>query len=626
MRRLATRRQVLKAGVAALAVPAARAFEGASLPSSAAREWRHYGGDAGASRFSPLSQINRGNVGRLKIAWTHRTGDALERPLTTIECTPIVVDSVMYLTTARVQIRALNAATGKILWNYDPFASWSPARRRGISRGVAYWNDGERVRILATFRDALLCLDARTGEPVRDFGDNGVVDLKQEFDHDMTGLSFLVTSPPVIYKDMVIVGGGGGEGPRPAAPGHIRAYDVHTGKRRWIFHTVPHPGEFGHETWKGDSWKTTGGANNWAGMCLDAGRGVVYASTGCATFDFFGGSRPGDNLFANCVLGLEAETGKRLWHFQTIHHDVWDYDLPAQPVLVRFPFEGRLVDAVAQVTKTGMLFLLDRDTGAPIFPVDERPVPQSAVEREQLSATQPFPTKPPPFARQGFTDQDATNVSAEARAHVLAELKTLRSEGLFTPPSIEGSVLMPGTLGGALWGGGSFDPDSGRLFVNSSALPSIVRLVPAKPDAGYPYDIKGYERFLDPDGYPAVKPPWGELTAIDLSQGTFAWQAVLGQYPELMAKGVPQTGTLNIGGSIATAGKLVFIGATCDERFRAFDSESGKVLWEHQLDAGAYATPCTYEVNGRQYVAVAAGGGGKPQTRSGDGFVAFALE
>jgi quinoprotein glucose dehydrogenase len=321
-------------------------------------------------RFSALDQVNRSNVARLKVAWVHHTGDKLDRPATTIECTPIVIDGTMYITTARLQVRALNAATGKMRWNFDPYAGSQSLRPRGVNRGVSFWEDGKDKRIFAAIQAHLYCLNATTGQLIQSFGEKGVVDLKKNFDRDMTNLFYKCTSPPVLYEDLIIVGGGGGEGPRPTGPGHIRAYDVYTGKRRWIFHTIPFPGEFGYDTWGPDCWKKTGGTNSWAGMSLDTKRGWVFASIGSPAYDFYGGDRPGKNLFGDCVIALNAATGERVWHYQIIHHDLWDYDLGCQPVLLTVTHRGKPVEAVAQLTKTGMVFLLDRETGEPLFPVE----------------------------------------------------------------------------------------------------------------------------------------------------------------------------------------------------------------------------------------------------------------
>jgi len=629
------RRSFLAQGAASLAALSTlgrlRLSGAAYTETAAAREWRHYGGDPGAMRYSPLDQINRSNVSKLRRAWVHKVGDMLDRPATTMECTPIVVDGVLYLTTAQVKTRALKAATGEVLWEFDPFAGITLGRSRGVNRGVTYWHDGpdprrsKDKRIFTTARDKLYCLNAETGKLVESFADHGVLDLKQGLDHDMSRLSIQHTSPPCIYGDLLILGGGGGEGPQPAAPGHIRGYDARTGQRRWIFHTIPRPGEFGHDTWEGDSWKTAGGANNWAGMSVDEDRGLVFASTGSPTFDFYGGDRKGANLFGNSVLALKAETGGRVWHFQTVHHDVWDYDLPAQPALVSFRQDGRTIDAVAQVSKTGMLFLFERESGKPVFGIEERPVPKSDVPGEETWPTQPFPVKPPPYSPHRFTADDITNISPQSYAYVKEIYDKSRAGSIYTPPSLEGTVICPGFLGGALWGGCSFDPESGRLYVNSSATSNVMTLAPAKPEESFRYRHKGYMRFLDHEKYPAIKPPWGWLTAIDLAKGEFAWREILGELPELTKRGIPKTGTHNVGGTITTAGGLVFVAATQDEMIRAFDSKTGETLWESKLTAAGYATPCTYEADGKQYVVIAAGGAGMGETKSGDEFVAFAL-
>ncbi|MEP7366501.1 MAG: pyrroloquinoline quinone-dependent dehydrogenase [Acidobacteriota bacterium] len=611
---LVSRRDVLSSALMALPAWAAKSGES---------DWGHYAGDPGASRFSPLNQIKVSNVANLKVAWTHACGDATQRPLTTIECTPIVVGGVMYLTTARVQVRALNAVTGQPLWNYNPLAG--SRRSTGVNRGVTWFEDGKDKRVFAAIQDKLHCLNPATGEPVKGFGDNGIVDLAAQFDRDMTGLSYRSTSPPVIVEDTLIIGGGGGEGPRPEAPGHIRGYDVYTGKRKWIFHTIPHPGEKGYDTWPKDAWKTSGSAGNWPGLSVDLKRKWVFVPTGSATFDFYGADRIGDNLFSDCVLALDAQTGRLIWHYQTVRHDVWDYDLPAQPALVTVRHQGRMKDAVAQVTKTGFLFLLDRETGKPLFPVEDRKVPASDVDGEVLASTQPFPMKPLPIARQEVNEDLLTDISPEAHEFALAKFKKLRGGVPFAAPSVQGTLYSPGTLGGALWGGCAFDPSSQRVFVNSSELPSIVTLRDERNKEKYPFGIAGYEKFIDSEGFPAVKPPWGHLTAIDLKTGDFAWREVMGEYPQLGARGVKKTGSYLLGGCIATAGGLVFLAATPDEKIHAVDSSSGKIVWEAKLPAGGYATPATYAVNGKQYVVIACGGGNRQPTPAGDQYVAFAL-
>ncbi len=611
---LVSRRDLLASSLLTLPAWAAKSGEG---------DWGHYAGDPGATRYSPLKQIKPSNVGNLKVAWTHACGDATQRPLTTIECTPIVVGGVMYLTTARVQVRALNAATGQPLWNYNPLAG--SRRSTGVNRGVTWFEDGKDKRVFAAIQDKLHCLNPSTGEPIKTFGDNGIVDLAAQFDRDMTGLSYRSTSPPVIVEDTLIIGGGGGEGPRPEAPGHIRGYDVYTGKRKWIFHTIPHPGEKGYDTWPKDAWKTSGSAGNWPGLSVDLKRKWVFVPTGSATFDFYGGDRHGDNLFSDCLLAIDTRTGRLIWHYQMVHHDVWDYDLPAQPALVTVRHQGRTKDAVAQVTKMGTLFLLDRETGKPLLPVEDRKVPASDVEGELLAETQPFPVKPLPFSRQEVNEDLLTDISPEAHAYALQKFRKLRGGVPFAAPSVQGTIYSPGTLGGALWGGCAFDPSTQRVFVNSSELPSIVTLRDERGKQPYPWGVTGYEKFIDTEGFPAVKPPWGHLTAIDLKTGDFAWREVMGEYPKLAARGVKKTGSYLLGGCIATGGGLVFLAATPDEKLHAVDSSSGRIVWEAKLPAGGYATPATYAVNGKQYVVIACGGGNRQPTPAGDQYVAFAL-
>jgi quinoprotein glucose dehydrogenase len=601
-----------------------------SLPSARGRhpdrEWRVYGGDPGSTRYSPLDQINRSNVHRLKVAWVFHTGDKREDPPSTIECNPIVVDGTLYLTSPSLKVFALSAATGEKLWDFDPGQTG-----QRVSRGVAYWESGRDRRILFTAASTLYALDAGTGQPIRTFGEKGRVDLRSGLDRDGSDLPVSATTPGVVFKNLLILGSHVGEGPEPAAPGHVRAFDVRTGRRVWIFHTIPHPGEFGHDTWHPESWKTAGAANCWGGMSLDEKRGVVYLATGSPSYDFYGADRPGQNLFGDSVVALKAETGRRIWHFQTVHHDLWDYDLPCPPVLVTVRHNGRKIDAVAQVTKTGFVFVLDRETGKPLFPVEERAVPASDVEGEAAWPTQPIPAKPPPFVRQAFTERMITDVSPEAHEFVLRRFRQARGRKIYDPPSREGTIVFPGFHGGANWSGASFDPATGRLYVNANEIPWILTMKNAP--TGYPHRFlsTGYYRFLDPEGFPAIKPPWGTLTSIDLNRGEIAWQIPLGDVPELSKRGVPQTGTENFGGSIVTAGGLVFIGATKDRKFRALDKDTGKILWETQLEAGGNATPSSYEARGKQYVVIAAGGGfgnrapERQDTVAGDAFVAYAL-
>ena len=662
------------------------------------RDWPIYQGDAGGERYSTLQQINRDNVSRLNVAWVYHTGDKLDDPKTTIECTPVVVDGVMYVTSPQLKVIALDAASGKPIWVYDPFpakegsigvtaylllgvimlavlmglrqrtnmaarpaaassfqgwvvlslamclipsgkellgivpsqflsAKFDPWR---VNRGVSYWRNGSDRRILFVAGSRLIALRAETGRPIPEFGKNGEVDLREGLGRSISGANYMVTSPGAIYKNLIIIGAKTGEGPRREAPGHVRAFDVRNGKQAWIFHTIPYPNEFGSETWSPEYWKTGAGANPWAGMSIDENRGLVFFATGSPTFDFYGGDRIGQNLFGDSVVALHAATGKRAWHFQAVHHNLWDYDLPCPPVLVTIHRGGQEIDAVVQPTKMGLLFVLNRDTGEPLFPVEERPVPPSDTPGERAWPTQPFPLKPPPFVRQELTESDLTDISPEAHSSALRQFRALRSGGIYRPPSFQGTVEFPGLHGGANWSGGSFDPATGLFFVNANEVPYIVQLTKSKflaryPINRYPYDHMGYTKFLDRDGHPAIKPPWGTLNAIDLDTGEFAWRLPLGEYPELTAKGIPVTGTENFGGSIVTAGGLVFIAATSDEKFRAFDKDSGRVLWETKLPAGGYATPATYQAGGKQYVVIAAGGGGQLATTSGDNYVSFAL-
>lgn len=681
--------------------------------------WSVYSGDATGAKYSALKQIDRSNVTKLKPAWVFRTDDMTTRPASTIQCNPIIVDGTAFVTTPGLKLVALDAATGTQRWVYDP---WNGKGGRGVNRGVTYWTDGQIKRLFYVAGNFLQAIDASTGQLATDFGRAGTIDLRDGLDRDVFFLSVTATTPGIIHKNLLILGSAVGEGPAPAAPGHIRAFDVRTGERKWIFHSIPQPGEFGYDTWPAETWKTIGGVNCWGGMTLDAERGLVFAGTGSASYDHFGGNRLGANLFANCVLALRADTGERVWHYQVVHHDVWDYDIPCQPNLVTVMHDGRRIDAVAQATKMGHLFLLDRETGKPLFPVEERPVAPSDVPGEKLSPTQPFPTKPAPFAQQQFTANEVTDLNPAARAAVLKQLEGMRTGGTFTPPGTTPSVVLPQFNGGAEWGGAAFDPVSRTLYVNSSSEAEWISMVPAKPGAnvtlqemgrmiygsvcsachgaeravnpnapsftslksvrerltpaqvmalletgrnqmpsfasfsaiekravtaflfdqgadervpatelkaswagGIPWVATGHNEFRDPEGFPVNKRPWGTVTAINLDTGAFKWQVPLGTYPALEKRGEPPTGTFNMGGCIVTAGGLVFTGAAMDERFRAIDQDTGKTLWEFQMDAGGYALPATYEIDGKQYVLIAAGGGGKPETKPGNAYYCFAL-
>ena len=598
-------------------------------------DWPGVGNDPGCMRYSQLDQINRQNVARLEPVWTYHTGELEGRTGRTIECTPIVINGVMYVITGYLRLVALDGATGKELWQFDPLKDHPFPHRPasgGVNRGCAYWSDGkpdgDRRIIHGTSDGRLFSLDAKTGKLDPKFGDGGIRNLRKELDPKVAARSYGPTSAPAIWKDTIVVGVSCDEGPGVAAPGDIRAFDIRTGEQVWRFRTVPRPGEFGNETWAGDSWKDRGAANAWGGLSVDVDRGMVFAGLGSAAFDFYGGDRHGDNLFANCTIALDARTGQRIWHFQTLHHDLWDHDLPVYPNLVKVQHDGKPIDTVAQVTKTGYVFLFDRESGKPLFDIKEQPVPATDVPGERTAPTQPIPVKPPPIAVQFLNESNITDIGEANRASVLAQLRKIRGGPAFNPPSLQGTVVVPGFHGGANWSGASFDPTTGWLYVNSNNVANIITLVESRAmdkTKDGPYGTTGYFPFVDHEGYSAMKPPWGMLNAINLNTGEFAWRVPLGEHVELTARGIPRTGTETFGGSIVTAGGLVFIAGTKDERIHAFDKQTGQLLWEHALPAGGYATPSTYQLNGRQYVVIAAGGAGKLRTKAGDAFVAFSL-
>lgn len=662
----------------------------------------------GGTHYSALTQINRKNVARLQQIWQFDSGDEFKG--SEMECNPIVLDGVLYATTPRLRVVALDAASGKLLWDFDPHrGEKSPAQTR--SRGLVSWGEGAERRIFAAIGSYIYALDAKTGQPIASFGEAGRIDLHEGLGDTAKSLTVQATSPGVVYNDLLIQGTLVSED-LPAAPGHIRAFDVRTGKLRWIFHTIPLPGEPGYETWPPDAWKSIGGANAWSGLTLDPKHGMVFVPTGSAAFDFYGANRLGDDLYANCLLALNAETGKLMWHFQLVRHDLWDRDLPAAPTLVQVRKDGHLIDAVAQVTKYGWVWMFNRDTGEPLVPLRRINTPPSDVDGEATSPYQLLPTEPPPYARQEVTPDILTDRTPQAHQAVLNQFNQLVSGPQFTPPSRKGTIVFPGFDGGAEWGGATWDPKTGIMYINSNEMAWVLRLVPrvlgtealtgsalyrqncagchrldlkgSPPEfpslvdigtrltraqvsdmvhhgggrmpsfgqlgedkinaivdylmtgkdtkldgAEHPavtafsplkYGIDGYNKFLDPDGYPAVKPPWGTLNALDLNKKSYVWQQPFGE-----VAGMTNTGSENYGGSVVTAGGLLFIAATTrDRKFRAFDKKTGKLLWETTLPAAGTATPAVYSVRGREYVVIAAGGGKWGQL-SGGSYVAFAL-
>jgi quinoprotein glucose dehydrogenase len=671
-----------------------------------ANDWPDYLGGADRNHYSKLTQINPENVGQLKIAWTYSLPDSGQ-----MQVNPLVINGIVYGVSSSVQAFALDATTGKEIWRFgDPYKNWA-----STSRGVSYWKEGNDERIFITMGPKLYAIDAKTGKNIKTFGENGSVDLHTGLPKIAQEKFVMSNTPGTIFEDLIVMPVRLSEG-SDAAPGDLRAFNVKTGKLVWTFHTIPYPGEFGYETFPKNAYKneSVGAANNWAGMAVDKKRGIIYVPTGSAAYDFYGGNRKGKNLFANCLLALNARTGKRLWHYQTMHHDVWDRDHPAPPNLVTLKHNGKMVDAVAQVTKQGYVFVFDRVTGKPLFPIKELPALKSDIPGETLWPTQPIPTKPAPYARQSFElKDDDISIYAENREELLQKWKTYR-RAQFSAPSKEGTVILPGYDGGAEWGGSAVDPE-GVIYINSNEMPWILTMVAApkkdalaalplgertykvrcsqchgdelkgNPKSNYPslvnigkkldrqaintlvangkgmmpgfnflkadekqalteflsglekkeitanntakeeytppFQSTGYNKFLDKNGHPAITPPWGTLNAIDLNTGEYVWKIPFGNEPNLAVKG---TGTENYGGPVITASGLLFIAATKDGMFRAFEKKTGKLLWETQLPFAAFATPATYAVNGKQYIVLACGGT-KLGTPKGNMYVAYAL-
>jgi glucose dehydrogenase len=791
-------------GACGSAYSRAKSTSGHASATAETLDWPVYGGQAAGDHYSSLTQINRKNVHQLRLAWKF---DGEEEG--GLETSPIIVGRVLYAYTATQKVIALDAASGKLIWKFD-----SGIKGKNPVRGLSYWSDGKESRIFAPVTNFLYALNAQTGKPIPTFAEDGRIDLRKDLRGDYQLQSIAMTSPGIVYKDLIIVGGRNPE-THPSPPGDIRAFDVRTGELRWRFHTIPHPGELGYETWPKDAWKDAGAANNWAGMALDAERGIVYVPTGSPVFDFYGADRVGDDLFADTLLALDAQTGKRIWHFQGVHHDIWDRDFPSPPALLSVKRDGKRVDAVAQTTKQGFIFLFDRTTGKPLFPIEERSFPASQIPGEVTSPTQPVPLAPSPFTRQVLTEGLLTQRTPQAHAWAEKEFSTYLSGGQFVPTALDKeTVVFPCFLGGAEWGGPAVDPRRGVLFVNANEAACVVALTENKPSKstgertyhnqcsvchgdkragspptypslvdvgkrlsqaqiettilqgkgrmpGFPslqgdflqklvqfletgdepgakaddgkteaaaqavsaetlganvyadkcatchgdhregkppvfpaltgvgqrlsaqqiqerihqgkgsmpafpalggkdldglvaylmaqnpidvdpdrdaiysstaegapmkYRITGSNDFLDPEGYPAITPPWGTLNAIDLNSGKYLWKIPLGEYPALAAKGMSNTGSENYGGPIVTGGDVLFIAATVyDKKFRAFDSLTGKLLWEAVLPNAGVATPATYMVDGKQYVVISAGGGKDPKASSGSVYVAFSL-
>lgn len=621
-------------------------------------DWPAYGRDPGGSRYSPLAQITRTNVHRLEVAWTYRTGelaDARRAPWrnATFEATPILVDDTLFFCTTFSRVVALDPETGAERWAFDPKIERSTPRSELACRGVSTWIDASAPKgspcarriFIATVDGRLIALDSSTGAPCSGFGVAGHVDLTRGVGPAQPG-GYGVTSPPAVVGNVIVVGSAIADNRRiEEASGAVRGIDARSGRQIWSWDPIPRRADDpAWQTWEGDSASRTGAANAWAILSADPERGLVFVPTGSASPDFYGGERRGSNLYADSVVALRASTGELVWYFQTVHHDIWDYDVPAQPTLVSVRRDGRTIAAVAQATKMGHVFILDRETGVPLFPVEERPVPQTTVSGEQTWPTQPFPVAPPPLVPQTLTPDDAWGLTPWDRAKCREKMTGLRSEGIFTPPSLEGTIIFPGNAGGTNWGSVAFEPERGLLLVNATIVPTVVSLVhrseydavkaanpgvEISPQEGTPYGMRReFTKLLSPFGIPCNRPPWGTLAAVDLATGSLRWQVPLGTTRDLASVPISISwGTPNMGGPIVTAGGLVFIGATMDYYLRALDVDSGEELWKGRLPAGGQATPMTYRLrkDGKQFVVIAAGGHGRLSTKLGDSVVAFAL-
>jgi len=688
-------------------------------PNKKYTKWGTYRGTPDALQYSDLSQVDTSNVHLLTPAWTFHTGDSGQR--TTIECNPIIVGNKIYLTSPSLQLIALEASSGKELWRFAPTGKELSS---GVNRGVTYWKHKDQECIFFPAGKYLYSVDAVSGNLNESFGDQGKIDLRADLGRDTATVSITVTTPGIVYKNILIIGSATGEGYN-ASPGHIRAYNAQTGQLVWTFHTIPQKGEYGYDTWDWIEGENYGGTNNWGGMSLDINKGIVYVSTGSPTYDFYGANRAGKNLFGNCIIALEATSGIRKWHYQAVHHDIWDYDLPCAPTLADINWRGKNRETLIQPTKMGELILLDRNTGEPLIPHNEKSVPASDIPGEKAFNSQPF-NQGILLTKQGWDSTDLTNISDSAKEFTLRQARQYKSGPIYNPPSLTGSIGRPGTRGGMLWGGISFDPHTQTVFANCNDFPMIYQMNKVPPEAGmemqhegvnrgqivyalncsnchgsdrkgattavpdlaglnkkytHPevekiitkgkglmpahtqfsssdlkamvtylmdetspsasekndltksnsiqllekYVLKSYKILTDQEGYPASAPPWGTLNAVDMKKGSIKWKIPLGYYPALKSRGLPNTGTQNFGGCVSTAGGLVFVGATADEMFRAINVSNGSELWSHKLPAGGYATPSVYQVNGKQYIVIAAGGGNRNGTPSSDVYMAFAL-
>lgn len=672
----------------------------------AKENWSSYLGDKGVSHYSLLDQVNKENVHSLQKVWEFDGGGASSLDRSMIQCNPLIIDGVLYGTTATLKVIALNAETGQHLWTFNP--DKDSVLTKGLNRGLAFWKERGEEKMFYASGEHLFALNPATGTLITSFGKNGKVDLTRGLGRNVDGFRFHMNTPGIIFKDLYIVGGKVSETVDPV-PGHIRAYDVHTGDIRWIFHTIPHPGEYGYDTWPEDAYLKSGGANVWAGFSLDEKREIVFAPTGSPSFDFYGGDRIGSNLFGNSIIALDANTGNRIWHYQTVHHDLWDRDLSSPPGLATIEKEGQKIDVIVQTTKMGLLFVLNRETGEPIYPIEEVPVPTTDIQGEETWPTQPIPTVYPAFSRTELTKDDLAKRNDEIH-NAATEIWNAHVKGnMYDPPTVQGTINFPGYYGGGEWGGAAIDPESSTLYVNANNFPWELKITPLVPGTAgsnlyrmycvschgnelegstmfgnvpalvnlkstlsrtetykiikegkgvmpafkrikekeieqivdflhqddkdtaiiksewpYPYNYHGHRRFTMKDGLPMIKPPWGQLTAIDLNKAEIKWQIPLGNFDSLDIPGHPITGTPNFGGPIVTRGGLVFIAATADNKIRAFDKDTGKILWEEVLPTSGVATPATYAVNGKQYIVIACGGG-REGAKSGDFYVAFGL-